>query len=44
MLNMEQKSVHKRPSKQMLEHLDGLSRLMIVLRRHFWRIRDIINF
>lgn len=44
MLNMEQKSVHKRPSKQMLEHLDDLSQQMIVLRRHFWRIRDVINF
>ncbi|MEW6604157.1 MAG: CorA family divalent cation transporter [Thermoproteota archaeon] len=44
MLEMEQLSVHRRPSKQMLEHLDNLSRQMIVLRRHFWRIRDVINF
>jgi magnesium transporter len=43
-LDMEQRSVHKRPSKQMLEHLDDLSRQMIVLRRHFWHIRDVINF
>lgn len=43
-LEMEQLSVHRRPSKQMLEHLDNLSRQMIVLRRHFWHIRDVINF
>lgn len=43
-VGMEQQSVHKRPSKQMLEHLDDLSRQIIVVRRHFWRIRDIINF
>lgn len=42
--DMEQRSVHKRPSKQMLENLDDLSRQMIVLRRHFWHIRDVINF
>jgi magnesium transporter len=43
-LDMEQRSVHRRPSKQMLERLDGLSRQIIVLRRHFWHIRDVINF
>jgi magnesium transporter len=42
--DMEQRSVYKRPSKQMLEHLDDLSRQIIVLRRHFWHIRDVINF
>jgi magnesium transporter len=42
--DMEKHSVHKRPSKQMLEHLDDLSRQIIILRRHFWHIRDVINF
>lgn len=42
--DMEKRSVHKRPSKQMLERLDDLSRQMIVLRRHFWHIRDVVNF
>ena len=27
----------------MLEYLDTLSRQIIVLRRHFWHIRDILN-
>lgn len=43
-VDMEQRSVYKRPSKQMLEHLDDLSRQIVVLRRHFWHIRDVINF
>lgn len=42
--DMERVSVHRRPSKQMLHKLDDLSRHMIVLRRHFWHIRDVINF
>jgi magnesium transporter len=42
--DMERRSVHRRPSKQMLEHLDDLSRQIIILRRHFWHIRDVINF
>jgi hypothetical protein len=28
----------------MLEYLDSLSRQIIILRRHFWHMRDIINF
>jgi magnesium transporter len=43
-VEMEQRSVYKRPSKQMLEHLDDLSRQIVILRRHFWHIRDVINF
>jgi len=43
-VDMERRSVHRRPSKQMLEHLDDLSRQIIILRRHFWHIRDVINF
>jgi magnesium transporter len=41
--NFEQKSLYK-PSKLMLEYLDKLSRQIIILRRHFWHTRDIINY
>jgi magnesium transporter len=41
--DFEQRTLHK-PSKKMLEYLDSLSRQVIILRRHFWRMRDIINF
>jgi magnesium transporter len=42
--DMERRSSQRWPSKQMLEHLDELSRQIIILRRHFWHIRDVINF
>ena len=35
-------SIHK-PSKKMLDRLDVLSKQIIILRRHFWRIRNVIN-
>jgi magnesium transporter len=41
--DFEQKSLYK-PSKKMLEYLDTLSRQIIILRRHFWHMRDIINY
>ena len=41
--DIEQRSFY-RPSRKILEYLDNLSRQIIILRRHFWRIRDIINF
>jgi magnesium transporter len=41
--DFEQRTLNK-PSKRMLEYLDSLSRQVIILRRHFWRMRDIINF
>jgi magnesium transporter len=41
--NFEQRTLY-RPTKKMLEYLDTLSRQIIVLRRHFWHIRDILNF
>jgi magnesium transporter len=41
--DIERKSVY-RPTKKMLEYLDDISRQIIILRRHFWHIRDIINF
>lgn len=39
----EQKTLY-RPSKKALEYLDSLSRQIIILRRHFWHMRDIINY
>lgn len=41
--NFEQRTLY-RPTKKMLAYLDTLSRQIIVLRRHFWHIRDILNF
>ena len=41
--NFEQKSLYK-PSRNMLDYLDTLSRQIIILRRHFWHTRDIINY
>lgn len=43
MIDIERKSIY-RPSKKMLEYLDHLSRQIIILRWHFWHIRDVINF
>jgi magnesium transporter len=40
---IERKSIY-RPKRQMLEYLDQVSTQIIVLRRHFWHIRDVINF
>ena len=41
--DFEQRTLYK-PSRTMLEYLDSLSRQVIILRRHFWHMRDIINF
>ncbi|MDQ3807463.1 MAG: magnesium transporter CorA family protein [Thermoproteota archaeon] len=41
--DFEQRTLYK-PSKKMLEYLDSLSRQVIILRRHFWHMRDVINF
>ncbi|MFL6381773.1 MAG: magnesium transporter CorA family protein [Nitrososphaeraceae archaeon] len=41
--DFEQRTLYK-PSRRMLEYLDSLSRQVIILRRHFWHTRDIINF
>ena len=40
----EQKSLHKKASKKMLDSLDTLTKQIIILRRQFWHARDIINF
>jgi magnesium transporter len=40
--DIERKSVYH-PTRQMLEYLDEVSIQIIVLRRHFWHVRDVIN-
>ena len=42
--DFEQKSLHKKPSKSMLSYLDTVAKQIILLRRHFWYTRDIMNF
>jgi magnesium transporter len=39
---IERKSVYH-PTTKMLEYLDDVSIQIIVLRRHFWHVRDVIN-
>jgi magnesium transporter len=39
-----QKSLQKRATKKILEQLDILTRQIILLRRHFWQARNIMNF
>jgi magnesium transporter len=39
-----QKSLQERATKKILEQLDALTRQIILLRRHFWQARDIMNF
>jgi magnesium transporter len=43
-VNEYQRRSFARPSALMFENIDILSRHAIVLRRHFWRVRNIINF
>jgi magnesium transporter len=43
-VNEYQRNSFARPSPAMFESIDMLSRQTIVLRRHFWHIRNIINF
>jgi magnesium transporter len=42
--DFEQKSLYKKPSKHMLNYLDVVAKQTIVIRRHFWYSRDVINF
>ena len=42
--DFEQKSLYKKPSKNMLNYLDIVAKQTIVMRRHFWYTRDAINF
>jgi len=43
MTDLEEKSLY-RPSKMILVNLDGLSRQLLILRRYFWKLREIFNF
>jgi magnesium transporter len=42
-LDFEKESLY-RPTRKTLENLDTLSRQAIVLRRHFWQARHVMNF
>ena len=42
--DFEQKTLYKKPSKNMLNYLDVVAKQTIVIRRHFWYSRDVINF
>ena len=43
MTDLEEKALSD-PKKETINHLDKLSRQLIVFRRHFWRVRDVVNF
>ena len=43
MTDLEEK-VLSDPAKETINYLSILSRQLIVFRRHFWRIRDVVNF
>jgi len=43
MTDLEEKALSD-PTKETINHLDRLSRQLIVVRRHFWRVRDVVNF
>ena len=43
MTDLEEKALTD-PAKETIDYLGILSRQLIVFRRHFWRIRDVVNF
>ena len=43
-VNEYQRRSVARPSQEIFDNIDVLSRQTIILRRHFWSIRNIINF
>jgi magnesium transporter len=43
MTDLEEK-VLSDPAKETINYLSILSRQLIVFRRHFWRVRDVVNF
>ncbi len=43
-VNEYQRRSFIRPSPEIFDSIDVLSRQTIILRRHFWRVRNIINF
>lgn len=42
--DFEQESLYEKNSQEMLDYLDMITRQLIILRRHFWYTRDVINF
>lgn len=42
--DFEQKSLYTKTSKKMLRYLDMVTRQIIIIRRHFWHTRDVMNF
>jgi magnesium transporter len=42
-MEFEKESLY-RPTKKTLERLDNLSKQAIILRRHFWQARSVMNF
>ncbi len=43
-VNEYQRRSFVKPSPEIFDSIDTLSRQTIILRRHFWRVRNIINF
>jgi magnesium transporter len=43
-VNEYQRRSFSRPSDVIFDEIDALSRQTIILRRHFWRVRNVINF
>jgi magnesium transporter len=41
--DLEEKALSD-PAKETIQYLATLSRQLIVFRRHFWRVRDVVNF
>lgn len=42
--DFEQKAIYTKASKKMLYYLDIVTRQIIIIRRHFWYTRDVMNF
>lgn len=42
--DFEQESLYEKNSEEMLDYLDMITRQLIILRRHFWYTRDVINY
>jgi magnesium transporter len=43
-VNKYQHRSFAKPTEMVFEHIDALSRQVIIIRRQFWRVRNIINF
>jgi magnesium transporter len=42
--DFEQKALYTKASKKILHYLDLVTRQIIIIRRHFWYTRDVMNF